>query len=362
MAAFMVVDDRESHVLPFIEVQFGQEKTHFLKKRIEYGDYLLCKDSKVLACIERKSLKDFASSLRDGRMENKRKMFHLRDQTGCQLYYLIEGTAFAAPTWAFTQGMTYQTIFTSMITMPMRDGIHIIQSKDPEYTARLLASMTKQADRVDSIYSYPVVAEPDHEDAPVTGGIPAIVNAGYQVSDEELAVKMWANLAGVSAATAKVLTDNVSPAEVATNPACWQHLRTVTGRRFVKKTCDTLLSLADRGVFAGTKLLSGINGVTASTAGQLLSVGYIHELASMPVEVLRECGIETQSGNRTRVGPALAAKIIKMLNYKTSMPTQAPAPAPIPAPAPLPMQMPMTMPTQSQRIQQLFQGGVIDDL
>lgn len=323
----MVVDDREAQVLPFIQTYFGQEASHYIKKRIEYGDYLLCQDSAVLACFERKTLKDFASSLRDGRMENKKKMFHLRDQTGCQLYYIIEGTAFAEPSWAFTKGMTYQTIRTSMITMPLRDGIHIIQSKNEEYTAQLLASITKQANRVESVYMYPKTQEGEiTEVAP--GELPAIVTAGYQVSDEEYAIKMWASLPGVSPSVAKILVDNVSVMEVATNTAVWEGLRTASGRMFVKKARESLTALTHRNVFIHTKILSGINGITVNIAGQLLAVGPILYLAQAPESVLEDIQIISQSGNFGRLGPAKASKIHKMLNFKNPQTAVLP-PAPV---------------------------------
>ena len=43
----------------------------------------------ILFVIERKTWTDLASSLRDGRKENNKKLLKIREETKCQLIYLI---------------------------------------------------------------------------------------------------------------------------------------------------------------------------------------------------------------------------------------------------------------------------------
>ena len=81
---YLVSDTRERHVHGFIETLFDQAGSACMVAQINTGDYLICRrlaggQPEILACIERKSLKDFAASFKDGRYENRLKMLDLKN-------------------------------------------------------------------------------------------------------------------------------------------------------------------------------------------------------------------------------------------------------------------------------------------
>jgi ERCC4-type nuclease len=131
----IIIDDRESAVIPFINIQKKANPGITSEvKRINIGDYALCHGSNIKAIIERKTWRDLAASIRDGRKKNVNKLIKLRSQTNCKIIYLIEGNA--TPTANRSYGrIPYKVLISHLNHLIFRDDIHIIYSKDQEYTA-----------------------------------------------------------------------------------------------------------------------------------------------------------------------------------------------------------------------------------
>jgi hypothetical protein len=131
----IIIDDRESAVIPFINIQKKANPGITSEvKRINIGDYALCHGSNIKAIIERKTWRDLAASIRDGRKKNVNKLIKLRSQTNCKIIYLIEGNA--TPTVNRSYGrIPYKVLISHLNHLIFRDDIHIIYSKDQEYTA-----------------------------------------------------------------------------------------------------------------------------------------------------------------------------------------------------------------------------------
>ena len=67
----LFIDDRERAVFNHLEAEL--KDIFYEVKRLEIGDYALVdiECDKVLAVFERKTLEDYAASLKDGRHQNK---------------------------------------------------------------------------------------------------------------------------------------------------------------------------------------------------------------------------------------------------------------------------------------------------
>src|SRR3989304_6649173 len=92
----LIIDDRERAIFPYLETELYDIK--YKKTRINVGDYAICDENdNIIICIERKTLEDFASSIKDGRYENKNNMIELRKKNNCKLVLLLEGDAYPKP-------------------------------------------------------------------------------------------------------------------------------------------------------------------------------------------------------------------------------------------------------------------------
>ena len=355
---YLVADLREREVIPHLEPLLGAggagREPALVKHQIHTGDYLLCRSSPdggpdggrtstVVACFERKSLKDFVQSFKDGRYENRKKMLELRAQTGCQLYYIVEGAAFPNPNWVVCSGTKYQAILTAMTTLPLASGIHIIQTKDTQHTALRLRDFVRALERIPDPYLYPV------EEGGLAGGelatsegtlVPTAVTGVYEKDPDTLCMDLWARLTGISITTAKILVCTCSVREFLTGHAVdIAKFKLPTGRLLVKKGRDSLKDLRDGRVDAGIKLLAGVNGLTVPMARQILGAipvqtHQVHYLCMYSVEELAKFPL-VQKSRTVKLGKPRAARILKMLHWKTGCeaapPAQPAAVAPQPA-------------------------------
>jgi ERCC4-type nuclease len=133
----ITVDDREKAVIPYMDELADKYNINYNVQRCLIGDYTISYKNMILIAIERKTWTDLASSMRDGRKENIKKLMELRDKTDCQLAYLIEGDATPNFTAKFGR-LPYKNLRAHLDHIAFRDGIHMIYSKNEQYTAERL--------------------------------------------------------------------------------------------------------------------------------------------------------------------------------------------------------------------------------
>lgn len=123
----LVIDDRERAIFPHLKTEAYNIK--YTISRIEIGDYAIIDNlrNKIIAVFERKTLEDLASSLKDGRYENKTKMLNLRAKTGCAVFFILEGPTSPAPN-TFFGGIPYAKLESAVFHMMVRDNISVIHT------------------------------------------------------------------------------------------------------------------------------------------------------------------------------------------------------------------------------------------
>jgi ERCC4-type nuclease len=107
-------------------------------RRLSMGDYQIDKG----LILERKTLKDFAISIIDGRLF--KQMIHLANSTSTGVLILEGGAGDAAAI-----GMTRESLQGALITVSIILGIPILRSKDPSETARLMVYIGRQMGLLD---------------------------------------------------------------------------------------------------------------------------------------------------------------------------------------------------------------------
>ena len=138
----IIVDDRERHVVPHLEDYSHKFNINYKVQRCQVGDYALAYKGYVLLILERKTWADLAASMRDGRKHNVKKLIAARESTNCQLAYLIEGDATPKPDKKFGR-LPVKNLRAHLDHLAFRDGIHMIYSKDEEYTASRLFELAQ---------------------------------------------------------------------------------------------------------------------------------------------------------------------------------------------------------------------------
>lgn len=132
----LVVDSRERALFEYFDEVEGHED-FIVKAQITTADYALILDDAILEIFERKSLKDYADSFKDGRHNNKNKLLSMRDNTGCNIFYVVEGVAPKNKSDKIN-GIKYSAIEASMFNMMSNCGIFVIRTDSAADTARML--------------------------------------------------------------------------------------------------------------------------------------------------------------------------------------------------------------------------------
>ena len=323
METYLVVDERERSVRPHIEEAFKASGGKQVVSTINTGDYLICRhdgtsEPETLACIERKTYKDFAASLSDNRYENTAKMLDLRAGTGCQLYYLVEGSPLRED--SSKNKIKNKAIRTAMIHLPIRDGIHILETADSWATAQKLADFVREFAAMDFPYRHPISATGPRpaggtkEQNPL---IPAVVTGVIQKPDTVLAVEMWAQLRGISAIMGRILAGTTTVKRLVDQTLTEDDikaLRTGGGRLLAKEGRNSLLGLRKGHKKESVRILSGIPGISAATAASILMTWTLPKLLSFGEPEMANLTF-TQRERTVKLGAARARNITRLMNF-----------------------------------------------
>ena len=120
----------------------GAGEVKFELEQLEIGDFLIKHDQQILCTIERKNYKDFAASLTDGRMETQKPaMIQMREDIGCDLYYLIEGPLNHSKD--YRNGITADQIESAILSIQTKSGMAVTRTSDIDATVRMIKLMAE---------------------------------------------------------------------------------------------------------------------------------------------------------------------------------------------------------------------------
>ncbi len=110
-------------------------------EQITVGDYAILKNGKIAISIERKTWTDLASTIKDPkRKANHSKLLKLREETGCSIIYIIEGTAFPSPSHKFSR-IPCKNLTAYLHHLVLRDNCAYIQTKNVQHTAETIIQL-----------------------------------------------------------------------------------------------------------------------------------------------------------------------------------------------------------------------------
>ena len=132
----ITADDRE-HKSEVIKSLKGIENVNVCIRRLSKGDYQV--ENRVI--VERKTLKDFAISIIDGRLF--KQMIRLASSNSRSVL-ILEGTA----SDTVEIGVTREAMQGALITVSLILGIPVLRSKDPLETARLIVFIGRQMETI----------------------------------------------------------------------------------------------------------------------------------------------------------------------------------------------------------------------
>jgi len=126
------IDTRETDIKEFFK------DLYYVKvERLPLGDIIFQWKGKDIWIIERKEIKDFAHSIRDGRFREQ-KMRLLSNYKQEQILYLIEGNLDLPMDHDIQTNLPVKTLYSSMYNMLLRDNLKIYKTNGIGETLRFL--------------------------------------------------------------------------------------------------------------------------------------------------------------------------------------------------------------------------------
>jgi len=308
------IDHRERRIIDEFKIAFS--KPNVMKNRgvIDYsvdtlqaGDYIICdQTNRVLCAIERKTLRDYADSLVDGRHDNIEKLLKLREETNCEIYYLVEGSIDPSYSTVIRGRISYKNIASSIRHLEIRDNIHIIRTKTPTHTAKELRFLCE-------VYSDLASRDTFRE---IKGSSLAEVSKNCEVSEETKLKNniyaAWSSIKGIGK-SAYILAEKYSIYDVLVhNLPGLDDIK--INNRSLSKTVKELLK-SDLNEVQQKLILSSIPGVSKISAGKIASNFHLIDFfdQSKKNEI-----INFQLTERKKLGNAIYSKVVEIISSKVN--------------------------------------------
>lgn len=347
----LITDTRERNVYRH---KFEFDQINHSICQITTGDYVVMSPTNaILAVIERKSLQDFAASLKDGRHSNKDKLVALRNRTNCRIIFIIEGPLDPGPNDYFGN-IAYRNIESAIFHLMVRDGVTVLKTKDDLDTAktlmRFMASMdtlTVNTDEIELEKLTPLFqhsqktqqsiqsGEEDTDDTtddtnettqetkqetPQTSlkDTMALLTAVHTTSDNDLVRTLWSCFPGIAVTTADDFMRQWSVADIVRGKISHETLaahKSSTGRAISKKVLGSITNVHQ---IIQIRLLANIPGISRATAMFILSQFKLSDILSWEIGGIGMlCVSRAADGKKAkRLGDKVAERILRLFNYK----------------------------------------------
>ena len=141
------LDCRENKLLPLCLHQLQDQSSVTLKSEsLPLGDAIICDDTgKELIIIERKSLADLASSIRDGRYKEQGFRLNQCELHNHQIYYVVEGDLRYYR--AFKGMPDKNALLSAMVSIGYYKGFSLYRSNTLEETAEWIIHLAKKLEK-----------------------------------------------------------------------------------------------------------------------------------------------------------------------------------------------------------------------
>jgi ERCC4-type nuclease len=298
------IDDRERKVIDIIEAKCSDCK--IMVCRLSTGDYGFYINDKLVWVIERKTWKDFSSSIVSNRLAGQLKNFELLNKTepNVKQFILIEGRC---PHYTSYVGSITKDSIENKIVSIMFDYPHInfVYTKSDIDTARWIQKLINMTYKKIK----PIVGGGDEIKKKET--VPDPLATKYQSSEYDEVINalvkikyMTVNLAGMLLKT-KPCIDIFK-----TDASTFANLKYASGRIVGEKYGKKLhYSINTSGL---ALFYEGIKGVSRSTSVIIANLGLDNLTEAKIAELKKEGGVR-------KIGTKLASRIFRILNFKLSL-------------------------------------------
>ncbi len=305
----LIIDDRERCVIPFFKNEYDGIEIEI--KRINIGDYAIFDGTQLLFIIERKTWKDLAASIVDGRKENINKLLLAREETNCKIVYLIEGKARHAASKKFNR-IPYKNLQAHLDHLIMRDNIYIIYSNNLEDTAERLIEFTNNYAPLKKNEPPAIISRPS-----ATGGEEKSFSLTQKFTKSELEITyaVWRCVPGITDKTTSLFIDDYHISDLVLGNIPKEDIATMRypNGAIIGKRADKIYKITEAtpetfNVYCN--MLACISGVTKKTAALIITKFGFNELLSKQINL--EDLSALKKTEKSNIGKKISADILRI--------------------------------------------------
>jgi len=265
------IDVREAELIQSIQFLLTtntsfQELT-IVNEQLPLGDVIICDEKEEKVIIERKTLKDLSSSIKDGRYEEQSYRLSGIDHPNHNIIYLVEGSMDKFN--VFKGRGDKMTLYSAMISLNYFKGFSVMRSLSVEESALIICNcalkIMKSEHQGKTAFYKKVVAqpaspaenelEPNVAEEPVVEPVAEAASVPYcsvvkkikkdNITPENIGEIMLCQIPGISSVTAVAVMEHYKTipnliAAIRADPSCLQTVSYKTGAgqtRKINKTC-----------------------------------------------------------------------------------------------------------------------------
>ena len=131
------VDVREKDLIDLFK---SYTEITIIEKALLIGDIIIYDDEKELIIFERKTIKDLAASIKDGRYQEQSLRLDSTELHNHNIFYIIEGSLTTLPS---KYKINKQTILSSMISLCYYKGFSLLRTNSVLETCELIMQFVK---------------------------------------------------------------------------------------------------------------------------------------------------------------------------------------------------------------------------
>ena len=133
----LYIDNRETSIKKYFEDRY-MDKIKCMN--LDLGDFVFKYNNEVILIIERKTIEDLASSIKDGRYREQKSRL-ISNYPLHKILFIIEGDLTLENKSLKFNKVSKKTIYSSLINLLVRDNIHTWTSFSIKYTIEFLENM-----------------------------------------------------------------------------------------------------------------------------------------------------------------------------------------------------------------------------
>mgnify|MGYP001164183664 FL=1 len=201
---YIGIDFREKEIISKLKLKLN-ENQDFIIESLPIGDIIIYKDSKPLIIIERKTVKDLAGSIKDGRYtEQSLRLSESSNVPNHNIYYLIEGSIedFVYPIKA-GRPISKQALYTSLCSLSYKKGFSILRSNSIFESIDILLSLFQRLQRDSSLYYNNEINNNEDSKTDYLSSIKIIKK--HNITQQDIPIMMLTQIPGLSIKTAKLI-------------------------------------------------------------------------------------------------------------------------------------------------------------